>query len=81
MVEQEYDIIITDLGLGEHSGWEVAEAAKVVRPGAGVVLATAWAADWNQEEIRRRGVDAILSKPYTVDEVLVCLEQALVKSV
>jgi len=79
LVEQEFDIIVTDLGLGEHSGWEVAEAAKVIRPAAAVILATAWAAEWDADEIRRRGVEAILSKPYTVDEVLGCLEQALLK--
>lgn len=80
LTEQEYDVVVTDMGLGEHSGWDVAEATKAVRPSAAVVLATAWAAEWDSDEIRKRGVDAILSKPYTVDEVLGCLEQALVKS-
>jgi signal transduction histidine kinase len=78
--EQEFDVIVTELALGEHSGWEVAEAAKAIRPSAAVVLATAWVDQWDPEVMRDRGVDAVLAKPYTVDEVLSCLEQALVKS-
>lgn len=74
----EVDLVITDLGLGDHSGWEVAEATRAVRPDAAVVLLTAWPNEWPVEESRARGVDAILAKPFTVDEVLACLEHALV---
>jgi signal transduction histidine kinase len=80
LVEHEYDVVLTELALGPHSGWEVAEAAKVIRPGAAVVLTTAWAADWESAELRSRGVDAVLAKPYTVDEIHACLERALTVS-
>jgi signal transduction histidine kinase/CheY-like chemotaxis protein len=80
LVEQEYDVVLTELALGPHSGWEVAEAAKVIRPAAAVVLTTAWTADWDSAELRQRGVDAVLSKPYTVDQIHACLEQALTLS-
>jgi DNA-binding response OmpR family regulator len=80
LVEQEFDIVITDLGLGEHSGWEVAEATKVLRPSAAVILATAWGRDWDAAEARLRGVDSVLAKPFTVDEVLSSLETALLQS-
>jgi hypothetical protein len=49
-------------------------------PSAAVVLTTAWVDQWDPEVMRERGVDGVLAKPYTVDEVLSCLEQALVKS-
>jgi signal transduction histidine kinase len=77
LVEQEFDIVITELNLGNHSGWEVAEATRLLRPGAGVILATARGADWDAGEVRRRGVDEVLSKPFTVDDVLASLERAL----
>jgi len=80
LVEQEFDVVITDLGLGEHSGWEVAEATKVLRPSAAVILATAWGGEWDPEEARQRGVDSVLPKPFTVDEVLGSLEHALLQS-
>jgi signal transduction histidine kinase len=80
LVEQEFDVVITDLGLGEHTGWEVAEATKVLRPSAAVVLATAWGGEWDPEEARQRGVDSVLPKPFTVDEVLGSLEKALLAS-
>ncbi len=78
LMSEEFDVVVTDLGLGNHSGWEVAEATKVIRPSAAVVLSTAWTEEWDSAEVSRRGVDGILSKPYTVDDVLTCLENALV---
>ncbi|MGI8554238.1 MAG: ATP-binding protein [Dehalococcoidia bacterium] len=78
LVEEEFDVVITDLGLGEHSGWEVAEASKSLRPNAAVILVSAWAAQWEPEEARARGVDAVLAKPFTIEEVFSCLEKALV---
>lgn len=80
LVEQEFDVVVTDLSLGEHSGWEVAEAAKELCPSAAVILTTAWVDQWDPEVMKDRGVDGVLAKPYTVDEVLSSLEQALVKS-
>lgn len=80
LVEQEFDVVITDLGLGDHSGWEVAAASKVLRPSAAVILATAWGAEWDAAEARQRGVDGVLPKPFTVDEVLESLEKALLQS-
>lgn len=80
LVEEEFDVVITDLGLGDHSGWEIAEASKVLRPSAAVILATAWGAEWDAAEARQRGVDGVLPKPFTVDEVLASLERALLQS-
>jgi signal transduction histidine kinase len=81
LVRSEFDVVITDLGLGERTGWEIAETCRILRPDAAVVLLTAWPGDWSAEDASRRGVDAILAKPFTVDEVLSCLERALVGSV
>lgn len=80
LVEQEFDVVLTDSKLGDHSGWEVAEACKTVRPNAGVVLITAWDGDGSAEAAVARGVDAVLSKPYTAEAVISVLEQALVGS-
>ena len=77
---QEFDVVITDLGLGDRSGWEVAEASKSLHPRAAVVLLTAWVNQWTLDETQARGVDAILAKPFAVDEVLSCLEKALIGS-
>jgi signal transduction histidine kinase/CheY-like chemotaxis protein len=80
LVEQEFDVVLTDLALGEHTGWEIAEAARAIRPSAAVVLSTAWSEEWDESELNRRGIDAILRKPYTVDEIHACLAQALIRS-
>lgn len=78
VVEQEFDVVITTPSLGDHTGWEVAEATKTIQPSSAVVLATAWAGQWTPQEIQARGVDAVLAKPFTIDEVLSSLEEALV---
>jgi signal transduction histidine kinase len=77
LVEQEFDIVITELNLAEHSGWEIAESTRLLRPGAAVILTTTWGAEWDPAEIRRRGIDELLTKPFTVDDVIASLERAL----
>jgi CheY-like chemotaxis protein len=61
----EFDMVITDLGLGAGmSGWDLAANVKERWPTVRVTLATGWGAAIDPVEARDRGVDAVISKPY-----------------
>ena len=53
----------------EVNGWEVARAVKEQDPDALVVMVTGWGVQIEADAARLRGVDLILPKPYTVEEV------------
>jgi PAS domain S-box-containing protein len=70
MAERPFDLVITDLGLGDgRTGWQVAEEVRKSWPATRVVLATGWGAGIDPAEARQRGVDAVLAKPYAPQEL------------
>ena len=75
MATEHFDLILTDLGMPEMSGWEVATAVKVRTPSCPVILVTGWGESLRSEELLGTGVDLVLNKPYT----LVTLQQILVQ--
>jgi CheY-like chemotaxis protein len=64
-----YDLVCTDLGMPGMSGWEVAAQVRRVDPAARVVLVTGWSEQIDPDEARGRGIDAILAKPFTIQQV------------
>ena len=70
LADQPFDLVITDLGLGDgQTGWQVAEEVRKSWPSVRVVLATGWGAGIDPAEARERGVDAVLAKPYAPHEL------------
>jgi CheY-like chemotaxis protein len=70
----DYDLVITDLGMPELNGWEVARAIKVMRPSMPVLLLTGWA-DALDADARR--VDAVIKKPFDVTKLAAAVSAAL----
>jgi CheY-like chemotaxis protein len=61
-----YHVVVTDLGMPEITGWEVARQARVLSPPLPVVVISGWGAHLGDgiEE-----VDAILAKPFHLDQL------------
>jgi CheY-like chemotaxis protein len=76
LAEQTFDVVVSDVGMGiGMNGWELAEEVKCRWPGVRFLLATGWGAALNPDEARTRGVDAVLSKPYQLTDLLEALAQ------
>ncbi|MCA1647848.1 MAG: response regulator, partial [Chloroflexi bacterium] len=52
-----FDIVLTDLGLPDMDGWQVAGEIKQAAPAMPIALITGWGLTLDRDEIRRRGVD------------------------
>jgi PAS domain S-box-containing protein len=66
-----FDLVVSDLSMGDGlNGWGL--AAEVARrwPSVRVALATGWGAAIDAEQARRRGVEAVLAKPFRTEELL-----------
>jgi PAS domain S-box-containing protein len=63
------DIVFSDLGMPEVNGWDVAAAVRARRPEAAIILVTGWASQIEPDTLRARGVDMILSKPFSLEDV------------
>jgi len=66
----DYDLVITDLGMPDVDGWEIARAAKERRPATHVALVTGWAGEVaDRTDLAERGVDTVISKPYRIQTI------------
>ena len=63
------DIVFTDLGMPAISGWEVVEGVKTSYPDTPVVMVTGWGEQIKKEKIVKSGVDAIVAKPFKIEEI------------
>jgi len=61
----DYDLVITDLGMPDVSGWDIARAVKKIKPDVPVLLITGWGMQIKKEQLV--GVDGVVSKPFGRD--------------
>jgi PAS domain S-box-containing protein len=68
--KEEFELVISDIGLPEVSGLQVARWIKTNRPVLPVILATGWIEMITPMDYEQGRIDAVFKKPYTVREVL-----------
>ncbi len=64
-----YDAVITDLGMPDIDGCQVAWAIKLESPSTPVILLTAWGATVKNDPAINSTVDAVFSKPPQIQEL------------
>jgi len=67
------DVVITDLGMPDMTGWDVARAVRARRPGLPIGLVTGWAVALEMNDDERRAVDFVIAKPYTIEALRAAL--------
>ena len=68
--EDRFDLVLTDLGMPEMSGWQLAKKIKQMDPDVPVGLITGWTVPTTKEKMKEQGVDFILCKPFDYTKVL-----------
>ncbi len=74
--DQPSEIVLTDLGMPEMSGWEVATKIKETNPNVIVVLYSGWTIEMELDELKEKGVDLYLKKPFKMEDLNAVLYQA-----
>ncbi|MBM3213034.1 response regulator [Candidatus Poribacteria bacterium] len=77
--EQPYDIVYTDLSMPGKTGLEVASEIKKKSPNTIVILITGWALEdeMSDKQIKEKGVDIIVAKPFRIHHVKESVRQAI----
>ena len=60
-----FDLVITDLGMPDMSGHEVAKIVKEIKPGTPVLVISGWGGQLNLDEMPE--VDGVIAKPFSRD--------------
>ena len=72
-----FDLLITDLGMPEVSGHQVAQCAHDTHPDLPVILSTGWGETISPDQLKTLGAAALLAKPFTYNDLLHAMEMAL----
>lgn len=75
-----YDLVMTDLGMPDMSGWEVASRIHDRWPELPVILVTGWGSTITDDEVRRSGVAAVVHKPFEIKDLLETTRRVLAGS-
>jgi CheY-like chemotaxis protein len=69
------DLVLTDLGMSEMSGWDVARAVKATAPHLPVILLTGWGEQPMGQSEHPGLVDRILGKPVRLNDLLTAIHE------
>jgi DNA-binding response OmpR family regulator len=66
---QQYDLMITDLGLPGISGWDLALASKRYQTAMPVLAISSWQGKEVEKKFSDFGIDAVIWKPFRFDQI------------
>ncbi|MFO8239441.1 MAG: response regulator [Dissulfuribacterales bacterium] len=69
LLNNQYDLMITDVGMPNMSGWQLAEKIKGNYPEMKVAVVTGWGTDVSKEEKEKYGVCYVLGKPIDMGQL------------
>lgn len=75
--KRDFDLVITDLRMPRVSGEEVVKAARKLRPDSKVVIISGYSSLYTVSKSVSQGACAFLSKPFSIQELLKAVDQAL----
>ncbi|MCP4717415.1 MAG: response regulator, partial [Deltaproteobacteria bacterium] len=65
-----FDMVFTDLGMPGMSGWDVAREIKNTDRNTPVIMVTGWKISHTENELKNKGVDLIINKPFQISHIL-----------
>ncbi len=68
--DEDFDLVLTDLGMPGISGWEIAKAVKEKNQDIPVVLMTGWGAGYEGKDLSGKCIDEVISKPFRLQNIL-----------
>jgi YesN/AraC family two-component response regulator len=75
--ENEYDLVITDVGMPEMSGWQLAEKIKSEGYTTKMAVLTGWGSEISQEDKDRYNVAYVLGKPVALKDLKALINDVL----
>jgi signal transduction histidine kinase/HAMP domain-containing protein len=72
-----FDLVISDLGMPDMNGWDLLGEIKRRDSRVPTVLITGWGRQYSDEEVKERGVDFVIEKPFDQDALREILAAAL----
>ncbi|MEW5742973.1 MAG: ATP-binding protein [Myxococcota bacterium] len=72
-----YDAVLTDLSMPQMSGEEFTKSVRAVRPTVPVIVSSGLVGSLDSAELQRLGINAVLVKPWRLEEAVATLQRVL----
>ncbi len=69
-----FDIVFTDMHMPGFTGYDVAREIKKAKPSMPVVLMTGWDIESEPAELKAKGIDLLIKKPFTITDIVLAIE-------
>jgi len=77
--ENNYDLVVTDIGMPGMNGWELADKIKELYKGEiKVAVLTGWGDQIDDDEKQRHGVSFIIGKPFKIEQIERLITEAVI---
>ena len=77
LAKNKYDLVITDIGMPDMNGWQLADKIKEQYKGTKVAVISGWGAEISDEEKEKHGVSYVLGKPVQINEIKELIARAM----
>lgn len=75
--KNDFDLVITDLGMPGISGWDVTRACKEIKPRVPVIMISGWGNQIDEDMIAQSRLDGVLAKPFEMNKIKAMLNKVL----
>jgi len=75
--DEDFDLVLLDLGLPQMNGYRVAEEMKKLKPQIQIILATGWRDDVDRDRMASIGIGRVVAKPFQSGELLRTIEEVM----
>lgn len=75
--KNDFDLVITDLGMPGISGWDVTRACKDLKPRVPVIMISGWGNQIDEDMISQSRLDGVLAKPFEMNKIKAMLNKVL----
>jgi len=77
LMQQEFDLVLTDWRMGDMDGLELARAIRDIRPNARILLMTGSTTPELDDAVKSSRLDGWVKKPFTLPHLLHTVEQVM----
>ena len=71
------DLLFTDLGMPELTGWDLAVQGRAIQPNLPVVLVTGWGHQVDPQRVQASGICHVVAKPFRLQDIHEAVAAAL----
>ncbi len=72
----QFELILTDLGMPGLDGWQLCRSLRAMDAAVTIVFVTGWGEGLDAEEARLAGADAVVAKPFGIEDLSRVVQQA-----